>query len=282
MIRKFECKNCRHQFEADDKGVVECPQCHSDNVDIAASHLPSWIWKAVGGIIALLLLVCAGWFLFQNDGQSEDNPPVAEFVSEDGDSVIVVEGLTVPPTVEVSTPVFNEENSTYSVEVSVKNMPQGYKFYYAMLNHFGEQKVMKKSEDGKFTDIPFNEEDGNSYDFAVCDAKTDTLLCAPVPQSGFLRQVKVKEKMTVAQLQQLIDNADETLMGKGENDYLAPDYKLNLKGLSSDAVNVPKVLADVIQKLKNEVWSKATVKSLEYDDMNRISVITIQAEEDDF
>ena len=88
--------------------------------------------------------------------------------------------------------------------------------------------------------------------------------------------------MTKEELQQLIDKRDPSLNGAGENDYLAPDYKLKFSGLPADAVNVPQILADVTDKLDWEVWQKVTVTALGYDDMNRISSITLQVVVTDF
>ncbi len=85
--------------------------------------------------------------------------------------------------------------------------------------------------------------------------------------------------MTVAELQARIEKRDETLMGVGENDYLNPGYKLKFVGLPSDAVNVPSTLGEVFDKLDNEIWSSVKVNSLDYDDMNRISMIKLSIKE---
>jgi hypothetical protein len=57
---------------------------------------------------------------------------------------------------------------------------------------------------------------------------------------------------------------------------LAPDYKLKFNGLPSDAVNIPKILSEVFEKIDMEVWKSATVLSLDYDEMNRIKTITLK------
>ena len=273
MIRKFKCINCNKQFDADEQGAVVCPYCHSDNVEPDSSRLLSW-----GRVTIFTVVVCAlcigGWWLFKAcNGPSPilngsvDNP-THEYTD------------TVPTSVEVSEPVFDGKN--YSVNVEVKSPPAGVKFYYVRMNHFGEKKILQKCDDGHFKNIPYCEEDGSCYDFAIMDTESDTLLCTPMTVTGFIRQVSVSEKMTVQALQTLIDKRDPSLNGAGENDYLSPTYTLKFKGLPSNAVNVPSILAEVTEKLDMDAWQQVTVTNLEYDDMNRISVIYLNVKVSDY
>lgn len=277
MIRKFECWNCKTVFQADDQQYVECPHCHSDNVEPATFHLPHWTWKAVAGIVGVALALTLYTQVEWGSTPEQQVEPDSFDSHEEGDTTIVQYDYNelIPLSVEVSEPVF--DGKTYLVEVKAKNVPSGRKFYYVRLNHFGEEKkVLQRSDDGKFSDIPFCDEDGHSYDFAIMDGKADTLLCVPIEKTGFIRQVAVKEKMTVAELQDLINKCDDSLLGAGENDALAPDCKLNFEGLPADAVNIPTILAQVMEKIENEVWAGVTVVNVDYDDMNRIKSITMK------
>lgn len=279
MIQKFDCKNCNKQFEADDQqGVVTCPHCHSDNVEPARSHMPRWVLPA---LLVLVLAVVIGicFATCRGSDMKPDKEDSSAIMPDTCDTLKVEYKEAIPTTVEVSEPEFDGKN--YSVSVEVQNA-KGLKFYYVRMNHFGEKRVLQKSNDGKFSDIPFCEADGHSYDFAIMDANADTLLCVPTEKTGFIKQAAVGKKMTKEELQQLIDKRDPSLNGAGENDYLAPDYKLKFSGLPADAVNVPQILADVTDKLDMEVWQKVTVTALGYDDMNRISSITLQVVVTDF
>ena len=181
--------------------------------------------------------------------------------------------IVIPPTVEVTEPEFDGKN--YTVNVSAENVPKGMKFYYVRMNHFGDKKILQKSNDGSFSDIPYNEESGNSYDFAIMDARTDTLMCDPVPITGFVRQIIVdpSKKMTKEQLQKLIDNNDESLLGVGENDFLAPIYKLFYEGNADDN---PQSFSGIKERLILGIWDKVTVTKIGYDDKNRINSITLK------
>lgn len=267
MIRKFECKNCKNIFEADDAGHVECPKCHSDNVDFSSKNKIS---KAVKGLlaVAILLAIVGGVVYFLPN--SSEKEPINDNSEFTGDTILVE-----PPTVEVSEPIYDDKKECYSVDVIAKNVPRGMEVSYVRMDHFGNHDVLQTSTDGKFTDIPYCEDDGHCYDFAIMDVKADTLLCAAVPKPGFIRVVVVKEKMSKEELQQLINKHDSSLIGAGENDFLAPDVTLKFKGLPEDAVNIPENLSSVFEKIDFGIWTSVTVDNLKWDDKNRISEITL-------
>lgn len=269
MIRKFECKNCKTQFEADDQNTVICPHCQSDNVDYAKFSIPSKVYKIGGCVIALLIVIFA---LFQIDWgtNSEDEVTGGTTHCPGGPEVVIVEGLDVPPVIKVGELKF--EDNGYTFNVVVDNRPAG-NTYIAIINPLN-QKVIGKSEDGEFKGIPYSEADGFFYTIALMNA-ADSILTS-IDKPGFIKQASVTTKMTVAELQKKMNSRDESLLGIGENDYLAPDYKLKFVGLPSDAVNIPKILSEVFEKIDMEVWQSATVTSLEYDDLNRINKITLK------
>lgn len=281
MKRKFECWNCKKHFEADDKEWVECPHCHSDNVEYASFHMPKWtLWCVLGAAVlggVGIALSQIDWKTEKTraDLNTEDSVAVEEFVV---DSTFTSEtGLEIPSSIIVGELTFEEDG--YTFEAEVKN-PPSLKFYYAVLEAF-EDKVVAKSNDGKFSAIPFSNAEGGSYRVQILAIGTDSV-CASADVPGFIKQKKVSKKMTVAELQTKITKRDPSLMGLGENDYLAPDYKLKFTGLPKDATNVPQVLAEVYDKLDMGTWTSAKVTSLEYDDMNRVSQITMKVVTDDF
>lgn len=270
MIRKFECRNCNRQFEADDQKTVVCPHCHSDNVEPAGRHIPAIVWKSVLAVV-LVGLTCGVILLLSSRCNTSADPE-----NPDSSSVNTTEWNPIdPPTVTVSQPFFND-NGKYSVDVESKNVPAGADYYYVMLSHF-DQKVLQKNEDGHFSNIPYCEEDGHSYDFAIMDSREDTLICLPVEQTGFVKQVIIdsSKKMTQEQLQKLIDTQDKSLNGVGESDYLAPDYQLKFSGLPSD-IEKPQSWAELFEMIEYEIIKSVTVSQIDYDDKNRINVIRLK------
>lgn len=270
MIKKFECKNCNSQFEADDQRTVACPHCHSDNVEPAGRHISAIARKSISAVI-LVGLSC-GIILFLNS-RCNTTESIAEPDSLSSDKSEWCP--SDPPTVNVSQPLFND-NGKYSVDVEGKNIPVGADYYYVMLSHF-DQKVLQKNKDGHFSDIPYCEEDGHSYDFAIMDRKADTMICLPVEQTGFVKQVIIdsSKKMTQDQLQKLIDTQDKSLNGVGESDYLAPDYQMKVSGLPSD-IEKPKSWTELFEMIEFEIIKGATVSQIDYDDKNRIKVIKLK------
>lgn len=270
MIRFFKCKNCNKEFEADYQDSVLCPHCHSDNVEPVSHHISKLTWRILASAFFVMLACFVILFTTSrcestcdSDDIPDDVPGVDTIISSD------------PPTVSVSQPLFND-NGKYSVDVIGKNIPKGIKYYYVMLSHFDE-KVLQKNEDGHFSNISYCEEDGHSYDFAIMDSRADTLICIPVEQTGFVRQVTIdsSKKMTSEQLQKLIDVQDESLNGVGESDYLAPDYQLKFVGLPPD-MKKPESWTEMFEIVEYGIIDRITVSQLSYDDKNRINTVVLK------
>ena len=269
MIRKFECKNCGKHFEADDKQMVTCPNYQNDNVEIAGTKFISKIGKIGLGVVLLAIVAIIIINLDRKVNILHEDKSIV-VIEPDTENDPIVPFLDIPPTIEVGELVF--EGKGYNFKVGVK-APPSQNVYIAILDPFDNTKVVAKSDNGVFKEVPYSEVDGAIYSIALMDATADTIICC-VEKPGFIRQASVAAKMTVAELQKMIDNRDETLMGVGENDYLAPECKLKFVGLPSDAVNIPTSLYEVFEKLDMETWTQAKVTALAYDDKNRISVIT--------
>ena len=279
MLRNFECWQCHQRFEADDQKLVECPYCHSDNVDYAHFHFPKGTWKWAGVVITCLVV---GYALYNINwkalGRSESSQVVSEpktdtaqvAVNEVTDTAVVNEiGLTVQPTVNlIGKPKF--EDGGYSISVKVKNAPPEGTYYVVVLDHYDYSKVIARSDDGNFTKLPPSKNEGQ-YDFSVCSKQNDSLLCQPVPRPGFLLQQAVNERKGKEWLQQLINTNSDLIIGIGKTPYVAPNYVVHLYG---DEVSSNTLLAEIANNVFLGIWS-ATVTKLEYDDMNRISVIHI-------
>ena len=279
--RKFECWQCHNRFEADDQGHVECPHCHSDNVEYAHFHLPKGTWKWVVGILIccsfvwLLSLINWSSFFDKSDPQADISYESDTIIIEKPDSCALAEltetELKLSPTVDIKgKPVY--EDGGYTFSVNVKNAPPQGTYYVVALDHFDTSKVIARSDDGHFTLLPPSKAEGGQYDFAVCSKENDSLLCDPVPRTGFLPVEVVTERKGKEWLQKLIDTNDDLIYGTGNTKYIAPDYKINIKGTKTeDQIR----LSDVAGNVSDELWKSATITSVDYDDMNRISVINI-------
>ena len=276
MVKKFECKSCKKHFEADDQHMVVCPHCHSDNVDIDnPRRISGRTWKIILSICSVLLVGCAVFYFHKRNQTPKPTPTTT--VCPGGNGSSVGSGYTDqdPTTVRVSEPMWDNK-SMYSVEVTAQIVDDRVKFYYVMLSHFG-QKVLQKNEDGHFSNIPFSNEDGHSYDFAIKDSKTDTLLCVPVEQTGFVKQITIDDdkKMTVEQLQKLIDEQNCSLNGVGENAYLAPDYEIEFTNLPKD-MKKPDSWSEMFELIGFDICQGFTVTNLSYDEKKRINKVTLK------
>ena len=277
MSRKFECRNCGTIFEAADNEIVKCPRCDSDNVDYAHYRVSKNVWKVIMLIISLLLIVFAFWGLRYCDDNTQYPIEQSSGGREGGDTITKPGeyGLLEPPKITVGDLVFEKDG--YSFEVNVENSPKG-KYYYIILDTYDNNKEIARCNNGKFEKIPPSEADGGTYDIALRDASCDSVICK-INKPGFIVQKAVTSKMSLGELQKKIDDKDESLMGVGKNDYLSPECKIEFIGLPKDALNVPTTMAEVFEKLDFEVWTSVKVTALEYDDMNRISKISMRVTE---
>lgn len=229
----------------------------------------------LAGVICVARLVDWGSLFSKNEDKHTTDSIYG--IDEKNDSIYMAEtGLELPPEIEITE--LNFEGEGYSFDLKAKYLKTS-NIYFAVLDPYNDKKVIAQSEDGHFKDVPYSKADGSIYTIAVFDAKADTILCRKDEVTGFIKQKSVSKKMTVAELQAKIDKRDQSLMGVGENDYLAPDYTLTFVGLPKDAPNKPDNLYEVFEKLDMETWVSVTVSSLEYDDMNRISGITLKVKE---
>lgn len=277
MKRKFECNKCKKQFEADDAEIVLCPQCGSDNVEYAHFRISSKVWKGLCTIIVVLII---GIILFHIDWKQNiisDEPYVSaeDSLTYSRDTTYITEtGLALPPVINIEDVIYEEGG--YSFSANVENPPVA-EFYFAIIDVYNN-KIIAKSNNGKFDNVPYSNADGGMYGIALFEISADTIICS-IEKTGFIKQSSVSSKMSTHELQIKIDKREISLMGVGENDYLCPNYELKVIGLSSDAVNVPSTLGEVFDKLDNEIWKSVKVSSLEYDDMNRISKIILNITE---
>ena len=80
MQRKFECLECHHRFEADDRGEVKCPRCQSDNVEIIHFRIPRGMWKYAAAFVLFLLMILCVFRMCKHGGGEKIEPTVDSLV----------------------------------------------------------------------------------------------------------------------------------------------------------------------------------------------------------
>ena len=284
MVRKFKCWDCLNTFQADDQNRVKCPHCQSDNVDFYSLHFP---YKKIFLGIAVFAVLGLGIYLIlqkiTNNNRANNDVAVIidgeidtipQQITKEAENAYMNEtGLKLTPSITpIGKKTLNDDDNTYSFKVAIENPPST--SFKIVLADKITGKTVAESMDGSFTGVPPSKADGGFYQIQIVDAKTDSVLYTQ-PMDGFLPVQKVDHKLTVSQLQQLLDAEDETLIGDGENPYLAPGYTITYKGLSNDDPH-PTNLADVIEKVYDmNVWTSVKVESVEYDETKHIKNITL-------
>lgn len=282
MKRKFECKDCHHKFAADDKNIVKCPHCGSDNVDFASIHIP---YKLIGITILIVLVII---LLTQIDYKSifshseehgeevTDTAQVQEdIIQEELNHEIQKLGIIIPPTIEGVSKMELDENCNYNVTIKIGHAPEG--GYSVHITDVKTNQVIAESNNGIFKGIPFSK-NGGKYYAQIVSSSTNEALSEKTEITGFVEVKPIPRALTKAELQELINKQDKSLLGH-DNEYLSPVYQIKYKDLPKDLDYLPDNLADVFEMLDFGSWTSVEVVSLEYDETHHISSITLKVKQ---
>lgn len=246
-----------------------------------------WLPKILGSFVTFLGIVslfCGGSSALTScANESTDTVPLDTI-----DTTLVVGDDTIPIDNSVNTMVikevakatFDKKNNKYNYRVTVCFAPQGSTVTYEMQMPF-EDKIVAKSDDGKFTGIgpsPDNDGGGTYRVRAIATKDGKTVATAMRVCTGFIKQRAVSKKLTINQVQKLVDKRDNSLLGIGENDFFAPNYKMTFTGLDSDDENLA-VMQDVFDHIDLGMWKSVTVTGLKFDDMNRVCEIQFRVKQ---
>lgn len=271
MIRKFECWHCKQVFEADDKSWVECPHCHSDNVEYATMHMPRWVYAV---IIAIPILLLGAYGVYK--WQSEKPAPVATRVitevddsafQQEADSAYIAEGNVIEPSLFIETIEYNEESETYQCKIGV-NYPPSEPWKIVVKSYYGDKEVAS-SDDGTFEALPYSKDDG-FYRVVLVAQSDGRALSEERDMPDFAKQITVKKGWSAAELERVL-NSSESLV---DNPYISDHHKVVVSnkpaGDTSETGSLP-LVQDLIQMCS----LSAKVEAVEYDDMNKISFVKL-------
>lgn len=281
MERKFECWQCHKKFMADDKMWVECPHCHSDNIEYYSVDYTKFTKWAMGVTAAVGLAYGAfsvyNTYVPEKKETSMGPTTIDDVTMHDSIEVILPPLECQPPILSMVEDAPEFDGKAYRFSIRVEYPPQE-AFKYVLMDVF-EDKIISESKEGIFSAVPYSEAEGGTYRIALCSEDGNQLLSEPKPIIGFIKQQPVTRRMTAQELQSLLLTGDESIFGVGENDYLAPDLKLKYANLPKDVINVPKTLGELYtDKILFEIW-EVRIGSVDYDEFNRISVVTLNVKD---
>lgn len=268
MIRRFECKDCNKTFDADDKGYVKCPHCQSDNVDYFKHHLSRAIsWLACGIVVAVLIIVFIVWAspfpsstpTVQPNNEVRDS--AEQEIAQKSDSIYIIDGSKIAPSLSISDKVYNDENDTYSCRIVVSYPPQQ---SWKVIIKSKNGKNVAESEDGWFKNLPYSKEDG-FYIVRLVDKKSGAMLCEEREFPDFPKLDIVKHPWSENDLQIML-NSDESLVN---NPNIANPHTVIVVNKPKGDTSVTKSLRDV-QQLIRQCGLTAKVEKVEHDNLKKI------------
>lgn len=271
MIRKFECWNCKTHFEAEDKEWVECPHCHSDNVEYSTFHTPKWVVYAVPTITVLSI---ASYFSINYWSHRHEKQSVVIMGDTKSDTLVmnanqayIDEGNILEPSISIGEISYNDEKNTYSCRFDVAYPPRN-PWKLVVMSYYGDKEI-STSDDGVFSDLPYSKDDG-FYRVKLVDANTGELLCEERDFPDFGKQIHIKKPWTVAELQRELNGKNSLV----DNPYIEGHHEVVVVNKPANDTSLTSSLSQV-QDLLHQCGMTAKVLSVEYNDMNQITIAKI-------
>lgn len=170
------------------------------------------------------------------------------------------------PVLTAEDPIYDKESKTFSLKLYADSTAGAEVTYYLL---YGDSILMQNME-GQFTGItPFEE----GYNVQAKVVWSDTTIITPIIHLfGFTVPQEPVEKMTAEELQSLINACDKSLK-QGKNEHVAQGVKLVVNNCQMKA---PRMIPDVIILIENKMWKSVEVTSLDYDDYNLITSVTLK------
>lgn len=287
MIRKFECKDCHHQFEADDQQWVECPKCKSDNVgDVKRQmniEMPEWAGKAVLGLIGATVIGAGAYFGWKMFGTPFGGGEIAEVQQEEFKTVEEFDNSAnenyegkLSPRLVMENMQYDDKTSTYSFHIKVDFPPK--EKYKIEIHDFINDKLIAASEDGSFSGVPCSTDEAGRYNFKLVTADGSPVMnpetnqaLGPKEFAGFDKQQKINKAWAAADLEKAINNYKTSMV---DNPYIADNCEINVVNKAEGDLGNYKSFTDLqdIVRMDKENGFECNVKveKVETNAQNRI------------
>lgn len=253
----YKCLACQKKFETPQE-VDNCIYCGSDNITPVKSISPIWLM-----LLVFLLCVPVGYLVTELMTASPRGPVDSVDSVDSVDPLSVIDSTTIPVIVSVSEPQYKNGSFTFSVTADVK---RGRLMY--TLTAPGSLTPDYTSDDGKFSGIAPTED--GIYTLKVENVTSHQDVSQML--DGFEKPVQQPvKKLTKNDIQKILDTQTTP---HGLSSKFAKGYKLKFVGLDQDEPQ-PDRFDEIINRLV-ATWSKAEVVDVKYDELNRITSLTIK------
>lgn len=263
MIKKFECNDCGHQFEAEERDIEKCPHCESMNFyPIGSVHrIEKWHLFA-----SFFLCTVVGYFVSGFAFNQPDSPPISIEPIPQEQSPILVESITLSETslslqpnnsVSLSATVNPFDADDPSVEWRSSNED------VATVSSEGIVMAVGKGSATITCTALDSSGIGATCEVTVSSPQSDR----PYKQPNI--PPEVVSKLSTGELQNLINNRDSKIT-INKHPQVAESYHIK----ADDGTSYSS-FQDVTNKLKYRTWKKVEVKSVSYDSRGRVNTINI-------
>jgi hypothetical protein len=181
----------------------------------------------------------------------------------------------MPVVTDLGKPEYDKTAKAYRFSVTA-SVPSGDPLTYQLTDKSGN--VLVSSSTGSFSGVSPSV-DGTYY-LQVVNSRSRDMKTTPQKVSGFDVQPEVVQptvkKVTSQELAAKLNTGDygSSFSKTWEREYMAPGYVVVCEG-KKDGERAPESIGDICNRILMGTWSSLTVKSLSYDEFNRITRVRI-------
>lgn len=181
----------------------------------------------------------------------------------------------MPVVTDTGKPEYDQTAKAYRLTVTA-SVPSGDPLTYQLVDK--SSNIIASNSTGSFSGV--NPSDDGTYYLQVVNARNRDIKTSPQKITGFDAQPEVIQptvrKVTAQELAAKLNTGDygSSFSKTWEREYMAPGYVVVCDG-KKEGERAPESIGDICNRILMGTWSSLTVKSLSYDDFNRITRVRI-------
>lgn len=213
---------------------------------------------------------------------SMDSVAIADNAAAIGDAFVAEEGTVEEPIINynsnrvqkldvtIGKPKQDYKTMAYNFTVSINNLPEQAVATFTVSN---KNIVVAQNNDGQFKAIPSNDNGRYQLEIKWKDSKGNPRFGIDTLITGFKHFEKPKmPKLEASELEKRINRRDNKLLGK--NISLSSNLRLFFTNIREEE-KCPETIDEIYNKFKFGKWSSINVVSVDYNDSNQATMITI-------
>ena len=207
--------------------------------------------------------------------QSSQSSQSSDLVSRGSSSSEFDPKQVMPIVTDTGKPEYDKTTNSYRFSAKA-SVPSGDPLTYQLVDK--SSNIIASNSSGSFSGV--NPSEDGTYYLQVVNARYRDIKTNPQKITGFDVQPEVIQptvrKVTAQELAAKLNTGDygSSFSKTWEREYMAPGYVVVCEG-KKEGERAPESIGDICNRILMGTWSSLTVKSLSYDELNRITRVRI-------